>query len=181
VALVRGSASTERHQALSRPLPLIIAVMALSSRVGSAQVSTDSAKAQISPDSARAQTTDSVPRQGTDSSGAARTDTSAAQRPATGAAPPPPATPPDTLLANACRGTLPGRPAAGLLTVVFKAGTPDSSRVAAAKEVSAAFIRVPETGEEYVRLSPESGPFVVASAKLIQLPAVTSVSEKSCP
>lgn len=172
MAVVRRGASTERAQALSKPVLLAVAALVLAARAGSAQVSTDSAKAQ---------TTDSVPRQGSDSVRPPTNDTTTAQRPTSGAAPPRPATPTDTLLANACRETLPGRPAAGLLTVVFRAGTPDSARVSAAKEVSGTLVQIPETGEEYVRLSPESGPLVLAAAKLIRLPPVTSVSEKSCP
>jgi hypothetical protein len=91
-------------------------------------------------------------------------------------------TPPvDTILATACKAGSPGKPAPGLLTVVFRPDTPDSARVAAVKEVSGTLAGMTASGEEYVRLTPESGPLVVAAARLIQLPPVTSVSEKSCP
>jgi len=137
--------------------------------------------AQANVDSTKAQTNDSLPRQGTDTAQSAAKDTSAAQRPvATESAPARAAAPVDSILLTACRGALAGRPAPGLLTVVFRAGTPDTARAAAAKAVSGALV-VTTTGEEYVQLSPESGPLPVAAARLIQLPPVTSVSEKSCP
>jgi hypothetical protein len=91
------------------------------------------------------------------------------------------AAPVDTILATACRAAPAGKPAPGLLTVVFRAGTAESARVAAAREVGGTLAGMTASGEEYVRLSPESGPLVVAAARLIRLPPVTSVSEKSCP
>src|SRR5262249_41841899 len=123
VAVVRGSASAERGQALTRSILLVTAALALVSAPGSAQVSADSSKAQ---------TTASISRQGTDSP----------RRPLTND--PPPAQPADTLLANACREAPQGKPAPGLLTVVFRAGTPDSARVSAAKEVSGTLVRMAE-------------------------------------
>jgi hypothetical protein len=125
---------------------------------------------------------DSLLRQPTDTALAATKDTSAAQRPAPkGAVPAPVPTPVDSILATACRGAPAGKPAPGLLTVVFRAGTPETDRVAAAKEIGGALAGMTASGEEYVRLSAESGPLPVAAARLIRLPPVTSVSEKSCP
>ena len=136
--------------------------------------------AQASADSAKSVTNDSLARQGTDTTLAARKDTSAQPASTTGAVTRV-TVPVDTIVASACREAPAGRPAPGLLMVVFRAGTAESARVAAAKEVRGTLAGMAPSGEEYIRLSPESGPLAVAAANLIQLPPVTSVSEKSCP
>ncbi len=178
MAVVRGGASAERSiTPLMKPALLVSAALIFGGSVGHAQASGDSAKAQPNDSLARAKTDTTVG--GAKDSAAAQPGpqqpTQASAAPARAAAPV------DSILAAACREAPPGRPAPGLLTVVFRAGTPDTARVAAAREVSGTLAGMTASGEDYVRLSPESGPLVVAAARLIRLPPVTSVSEKSCP
>jgi hypothetical protein len=175
VAVVRGSPSAERSgTTLTRRFLLVALVLVLGASSGAAQAAADSAKTVPG---------DSLSRRGGDTASAATKDTSAAQRSgATGNVVPVVTPPPvDSILATACKGASPGKAAPSLLTVVFRPGTPDSDRVAAMKEVSGTLAGMTASGEEYVRLTPESGPLVVAAARLIQVPSVTSVSEKSCP
>ncbi len=177
MAVVRGGASAERSiTALMRRTFVITAAMIFGTSVGYAQTSGDSAKAQPNDSLARAKPDTS---HGTKDTAAAP---SGAQQPTQASVVPARAAAPvDSILAAACREERPGKPAPGLLTVVFRPGTPDTARVAAAREVKGTLAGTTASGEDYIRLSPESGPLVVAAARLIRLPPVTSVSEKSCP
>jgi hypothetical protein len=174
VAVVRGGASAERSTTPRMKHAFLVgAALILGGSVG---------HAQASGDSARAQPNDSLARAKADTAAGGTKDSAAAKQAAQpSAAPARAAAPVDSILAAACRETLPGRPAPGLLTVVFRPGTPDTARIGAAKAISGTLSGTTASGEEYVRLSPESGPLVLAAARLIELPPVTSVSEKSCP
>lgn len=178
MAVVRGGASAERSiTTLVRRTFVITAAIIFGTSVGYAQTSGDSAKAQPH---------DSLARVKSDTAHAATKDTAAApsgaQQPTQASAEPARAAAPvDSILAAACREERPGKPAPGLLTVVFRPGTPDTARITAAREVKGTLAGTTASSEDYIRLSPESGPLVVAAARLIRLPPVTSVSEKSCP
>jgi hypothetical protein len=178
VAVVRGGASAEWSiTPLMKHTVLLGAALIFGGSVGHAQASGDSAKAQPNDSLARAKTDPALG--GTQDSAAAQPGP---QQPTQASAiPAPVAAPVDSIVAAACHEAPPGKPAPGLLTVVFRPGTPDTARVAAAREVSGTLAGTTASGEEYVRLSPESGPLAVAAARLIRLPPVTSVSEKSCP
>ena len=178
MVVVRGGASAERSiTPLMKPALLVSAALIFGGSVGHAQASGDSARAQPNDSLARAKTDTTVggPRivqphsRGHSSRLKRRPYRPVRLLPWTRFSPRPAVKLP------------PGRPAPGLLTVVFRAGTPDTARMAAAREVSGTLAGMTASGEDYVRLSPESGPLVVAAARLIRLPPVTSVSEKSCP
>jgi hypothetical protein len=89
--------------------------------------------------------------------------------------------PPDTILIAACAGTPPGSTAEGILAVVFRGGSTDREKVAAAKTVGGVLAGPAAGGEEYVRLTPDAPPLTVAADRLIRLDAVTRVSPAPCP
>jgi hypothetical protein len=97
--------------------------------------------------------------------------------------PPSPTTlaPTDTTLARVCRGVPGGIEAPGLLAVVFRAGTSDQDRIAAAKSVGGTLGGPSEYGEEYVLLPPDAGALTVVADKLIRQDPVTQVSPAPCP
>lgn len=89
--------------------------------------------------------------------------------------------PSDTVLARACSGEPGGGEAPGLLAVIFRAGTPDRERAAAAKSVGGTLAGPNGYGEEYVRLPDGAGPLPAVADRLIRQAAVTSVSPAPCP
>jgi hypothetical protein len=90
--------------------------------------------------------------------------------------------PPDTILLAACAGAPPGSMAEGILAVVFRSGSTDRERVAAAKTVDGV-LAGPATsvGEEYIRLTSAAPSLTVAADRLIRQDAVTRVSPAPCP
>ena len=89
--------------------------------------------------------------------------------------------PVDTTLARACDGLPGGTEAPGLLAVIFRSGTPDSSRAAAAKAVAGTLAGPSGYGEEYVRLPPDAGRLTIVADRLIRQKPVTQVSPVPCP
>jgi hypothetical protein len=90
--------------------------------------------------------------------------------------------PPDTILIAACAGAPPGSMAEGILAVVFRNGSTDREKAAAAKLVGGVLAGpAPGTGEEYVRLTADAPPATVAADRLILQDAVTRVSPAPCP
>jgi hypothetical protein len=89
--------------------------------------------------------------------------------------------PADTTLARACAGATAGSMAPGLLTVVFRPGTPDKERAAAARAVGGTLGGPTEYGEEYVRVPSDAGPLAVVADRLIRQDPVTRVSPAPCP
>ena len=89
--------------------------------------------------------------------------------------------PPDTILTRACEGAPAGSPAPGLLAVVFRAGTADRDRTAAAKAVHGTLAGASGAGEEYVRLPADAPPLTVIADRLIRQDPVTRVSPAPCP
>lgn len=92
-----------------------------------------------------------------------------------------PVAPVDTTLARACAGAPTGSVAPGLLTVVFRPGTPDKQRAAAARAVGGTLGGPTEYGEEYVRVPSEAGPLALVADRLIRQEPVTRVSPAPCP
>lgn len=154
--------------------------------------------AQVSGDTARGATTaaDSLRRAAGDSGAAAQpgapVPTSDRVPPAAGPGstdPTPPSlpirvgagAPPDTTLLRACAGVPGGREAPGLLAVVFRTGTIDRDRVAAAKAVGGTLGGRSAYGEEYVRLEVGSGPLSAVADRLIRQDPVVRVSPAPCP
>ena len=90
--------------------------------------------------------------------------------------------PPDTVLMRACEGEPAGSPAPGLLAVVFRAGTSDQEKAAAAKAVGGA-LAGPTTGggQEYVRLPADAPALTAAADALIREDPVSEVSPALCP
>src|SRR5206468_12462240 len=74
--------------------------------------------------------------------------------------------PSDTVLARACQGMAAGTQAPGLLAVMFRAGTSDRDRAAAAKSVGGTLGGPTAYGEEYVVLPPDAGPLPVVADRL---------------
>ena len=89
--------------------------------------------------------------------------------------------PTDTTLARACVATPAGREAPGLLTAVFRAGTSDKDKAAAAKAVGGSLAGTNGMGEEYVRLEVGSGPLAAVADRLIRQDPVMRVSPAPCP
>jgi len=87
----------------------------------------------------------------------------------------------DTTLARACAGAPAGSEAPGLLAVMFRPGTSDQDRAAAAKAVGGTLAGPNDYGEEYVRVPPEAGPLTVVADKLIRQNPVTRVGPAPCP
>jgi len=107
-----------------------------------------------------------------------------------GSATPPPASsgpvvvqvgPPDTTLIRACAGAAPGDEAPGLLAVVFRAGTTEKERTAAARAVGGKLGGSSDFGEEYVLVPAEAGRLPDLADKLIQQAPVVRVSQTPCP
>lgn len=105
----------------------------------------------------------------------------------TGAAPAPPpvnvgvAAPTDPTLARACVGMPAGSEAPGLLAVIFRTGTSDKDRAAAAKAVGGKLAGTSSYGEDYVELDPGAGPLTVVADRLIRQEPVMQVSPAPCP
>jgi hypothetical protein len=163
--------------------------------------------AQVSADSARrAAVADSLRRAAGDSSVAGQPGTaSPSSTPAASGAPAPDRVPPasgpgssdpvaprlpinvgvgapsDTTLLRACTGVPGGREAPGLLAVVFRTGTIDRDRIAAAKAVGGSLAGRSAYGEEYVRLAVGSGPLAAVADRLIRQDPVVRVSPAPCP
>jgi hypothetical protein len=132
-----------------------------------------------------------------DSAGAAKPDSGATGAPGAqvpnaagpGGAAASPAVPPaavyvaptDTTLARACDGAPAGTEAPGLLAVLFRAGTSDRDRAAAAKAVGGTLAGTSDYGEEYVRVPETAGPLVAVADRLIRQEPVTQVSPAPCP
>jgi hypothetical protein len=74
-----------------------------------------------------------------------------------------------------------GREAPGLLAVVFRTGTIDRDRIAAAKAVGGSLAGRSAYGEEYVRLAVGSGPLAAVADRLIRQDPVVRVSPAPCP
>lgn len=176
---------------LSGPQHLYLATIALllCTQGVAAQARADSTTTTVLGDSVKrgSDTTGAAPSadtsgsRGQDSASAA---SSSAVAPSSPAVAPPPiavAAPVDSVLARACRTARPGAPAPGLLGVVFRAQTPDSERVKAAREVGGELAGVAASGEDYVRLSGNAGPLRIAAARLIRVSPVASVTEVLCP
>jgi len=89
--------------------------------------------------------------------------------------------PADTVLAKACSGLPAGAEAPGLLAVVFRPGTSEAERVAAARAVGGALAGASEYGEDYVRVPTDAGPLTVIADRLIRQVPVTTVSAAPCP
>jgi hypothetical protein len=89
--------------------------------------------------------------------------------------------PSDTTLARVCQGMTAGTQAPGVLAVLFRAGTSDPDRVAAAKSVGGRLGGPSLYGEEYVLLPPDAGPLTMVADRLIRQESVTQVSPAPCP
>jgi hypothetical protein len=89
--------------------------------------------------------------------------------------------PADPVLAKACSGLPAGAEAPGLLAVVFRPGTSEAERVAAARAVGGALAGASEYGEDYVRVPTDAGPLTVIADRLIRQVPVTTVSAAPCP
>ena len=89
--------------------------------------------------------------------------------------------PQDTVLARACAGLPAGAEAPGLLAVVFRPGTSDTARAAAARAVGGRRAGLSEYGEEYVQVPPDAGPLPAVADRLIRQEPVTAVSPAPCP
>jgi hypothetical protein len=89
--------------------------------------------------------------------------------------------PADTVLAKACSGLPAGAEAPGLLAVVFRPGTSEAERVAAARAVGGALAGASEYGEDYVRVPTDARPLTVIADRLIRQVPVTTVSAAPCP
>ena len=89
--------------------------------------------------------------------------------------------PPDTVLARACAGLPAGAEAPGLLAVVFRPGTSDTARAAAARAVGGTRAGTSQYGEEYVQVPPDAGPLPAVADRLIRQDPVMTVSAAPCP
>lgn len=91
------------------------------------------------------------------------------------------AAPTDPTLARACTGMPAGSEAPGLLAVVFRAGTSDKDRAAAAKAVGGTLAGTSSYGEEYVQLGVGAGPLAAVADRMIRQEPVMQVSPAPCP
>ena len=87
----------------------------------------------------------------------------------------------DTTLARACIGLPGGSEAPGLLTVVFRGGTRDRDRIAAAKAVGGSLAGESMAGEEYVKLAAGAEPLAAVADRLIRQDPVVRVAPAPCP
>jgi hypothetical protein len=87
----------------------------------------------------------------------------------------------DTTLARACAGMSAGDEAPGLLVVIFRRGTSDKDRAAAAKAVGGVLAGTSPYGEDYVRLGADAAPLTVMADRLIRQEPVLEVSPTPCP
>ena len=184
----------------------VLVGLVLSGTVGAvAQAAPDSARVGVPGDTTRRSAGDTMRSSAPDTAGAGRAAATGVFAPAPGAAPgtgdpsstgiapggaapsvgPTPSAvsvePNDTALARACQGLPAGTQAPGLLTVLFRAGTSDRDRAAAAKSVGGTLGGPTPYGEEYVLLPPGAGPLTVIADRLIRQDPVTQVSPAPCP
>lgn len=89
--------------------------------------------------------------------------------------------PSDTTLARACKGLPGGSEAPGLLAVIFRGGTSDRDRIAAAKAVGGSLGGQSAHGEEYVKLAVGAGPLTAVADRLIRQDPVVRVAPAPCP
>jgi hypothetical protein len=74
-----------------------------------------------------------------------------------------------------------GSEAPGLLAVIFRAGTSDKDRAAAAKAVGGTLAGTSSYGEDYVQLDVGAGPLAAVADRLIRQEPVMQVSPAPCP
>jgi hypothetical protein len=91
------------------------------------------------------------------------------------------AAPSDPTLTRACAGMPAGSEAPGLLAVIFRAGTSDKDRAAAAKAVGGTLAGTSSYGEDYVQLEVGAGPLAAVADRLIRQEPVMQVSPAPCP
>jgi hypothetical protein len=89
--------------------------------------------------------------------------------------------PSDTTLARACIGMPGGTEAPGLLAVVFRSGTSDRARIAAAKAVGGSLGGESNAGEEYLKLAAGTEPLAAVADRLIRQDPVVRVAAVPCP
>ena len=211
IALERAGASTGGRTRVgrvcspARACTVLFGLLLLGAAGAAAQATPDTARAGAPSDTMRQAAVDTTRRTSTDTSGAGRAAATGVFAPAPAATPsagspsptsaapggvppqvgPAPSAvsvgPSDTVLARACQGMAAGTQAPGLLTVMFRAGTSDRDRAAAAKSVGGTLGGPTAYGEEYVVLPPDAGPLPVVADRLIRQDPVTQVSPAPCP
>jgi hypothetical protein len=174
------------HSQVSQIATQVAVLLSLLSSRGVAQAATDSAGRAKAADSAAAGYGDSGRQSGVDTaqekpavdsvkSARPGTDSSAAVQPAASAAPV------DTVLSDACSATRPGTLAPGLLLVLFRGAATGKERTAAVATAGGVSAGPAPGGGDYVRPSADTISSRDLADRLVQDPAIASISERTCP
>jgi hypothetical protein len=172
---------------LARVAAHVVALVALVSARGAAQATADSAtRAKAAPDSTAAGYGDSTKQGGVDTSqGKPAADSAkSGKAPADSASAPPAAAaalPADSVLSSACASARAGTVAPGILLVLFRDSATEKERAAAVTGAGGVAAGTAPSGGDYVRVASDSIPSRDVADRLVQDPAVASISERTCP
>ena len=172
---------------LSRLAAHVAALLALCSVRGSAQAIADSAaRAKTAADSTAAGYGDSTKQGGVDTSQGKQGADSAAKTPkapadSANAQPAGTPLPTDSVLSGACASARAGTVAPGILLVLFRDSATEKERAAAVTSAGGAGAGTAPTGGEYVRAASDTISSRDLADRLVQDPAVASISERTCP
>jgi hypothetical protein len=172
---------------LPRVAANIAALLVLVSVRGAAQATTDSAAPpKAAPDSAAAGYGDSTKQAGVDTlqGKLADSSTKAAKAPGdSGAAESAagPALPADSVLAGACASARGGTVAPGILLVLFRDSATEKERATAVTGAGGVAAGSAPGGGEYIRVAADSITSRDLADRIIQDPAVATISERTCP
>jgi hypothetical protein len=161
-------------------------LLALISSRGAAQGTADSASSSKVTDSTASGYGDTARQAGVDTlraksgpdslkAASSRGESSDSMRPAAAAVPA------DTVLSGACSSARPGTPAPGLLLVLFRDAATQKDRFTAVATAGGVRAGTAPGGGDYVRPSADTISSRDLADRLVQDPAVASISERTCP
>jgi hypothetical protein len=169
---------------LPRVAAHVAALLVLISVRGAAQATADSAaRAKAAPDSTAAYG-DSTKQAGVDTSqGPAADSAKSSKAPADSATARPTgaALPADSVLSGACASARAGTVAPGILLVLFRDSATGKERASAITGAGGVAAGSAPAGGEYVRVASDSISSRDLADRLVQDPAVASISERTCP
>jgi hypothetical protein len=173
---------------LSRVAAQVATLLALCSVRGAAQATADSAaRAKAAADSTVAGYGDSTKQGGVDTSQGKQGADSAAKAPkapadsATARPPAAAALPTDSVLSGSCASARAGTVAPGILLVLFRDSATEKERASAVTAAGGVVAGSAPGGGDYVRVASDTISSRDLADRLVQDPAVASISERTCP
>lgn len=172
---------------LSRVAAHVAVLLAFCSVRAAAQATSDSAaRPKAAADSTISGYGDSTKQSGVDTSQGKQGADSAAKAPkapadSANAQPAGAALPSDSVLTGACASARAGTVAPGILLVLFRDSATEKERASAVTAAGGIGAGTAPTGGEYVRVSSDTISSRDLADRLVQDPAVASISERTCP